>query len=106
MQGMDVVAMSVVAMGAVAMNSLIFVIARFTSRIFSFSFSRWVLGFRCRITPHLEGCLDNALRIVSELSLKVPQRELVPPYRTLSSPKKIKMRTPKWQTTESYPIGV
>ena len=64
----------------------------------------------------LGGCLDNALWIRSELSLKVPQRELVlPPYRTLSGPKKNKGAYAKMANysiipptfdkfTESYPI--
>ena len=43
-------------------------------------------GFRCRITPSLVGCLDNALRIASELSLVLPQRGLKPPYRAQKTP--------------------
>ena len=41
-------------------------------------------GSRCRIVSRLVGCLDNALRIVSELSLVLPQRGLSGP---LSVPK-------------------
>ena len=43
-------------------------------------------GSRCQTTPRLENCLDNALRIVPELSLASPQCGLTPPYWVQKTP--------------------